>query len=115
MKKADKTRQQLLDELQELKERMKESEESLRAILSGEVDGLIVKTGEGDRVFTLSGADHPYRIMVETMNEGAVTLTCDGTILFCNKRFADIVKGSVEKLMGSSIYQYLSSADLSFI
>jgi transcriptional regulator with GAF, ATPase, and Fis domain len=51
--------------------------------------------------------------MVETMSEGAVTLTCDGTILFCNKRFADIVKGSVEKLMGSSIYQCLSSADLS--
>ncbi|MCK7513933.1 MAG: PAS domain-containing protein [Desulfobacterales bacterium] len=79
--------------MQELTKRMMESEETLRAILSGEVDGLVVKTAEGDRVFTLSGADHPYRIMVETMNEGAVTLAADGTILFCNQRFADIVIG----------------------
>jgi formate hydrogenlyase transcriptional activator len=112
MNKNDKTRQQLLDDLQELTERMKESEETLRAILSGEVDGLVIKTAQGDRVFTLSGADLPYRIMVETMNEGAVTLAYDGTILFCNQRFADIVKGPIEKVIGSSIYQYFSSADL---
>jgi PAS domain S-box-containing protein len=112
MKKVDKTNQQLLDELQELKERMMESEETLRAIISGEIDGLVVKTDEGDRVFTLSGADHPYRIMVETMNEGAVTLGADGTILFCNQRFANMVKGPLEKVVGSSIYQYFSSTDI---
>ena len=52
---------------------------------------------EGDRVFTLTGAEHPYRIMLETMNEGAVTLSSDGTILYCNQRFADIVEGSLEE------------------
>jgi len=56
---------------------MMEAEETLRAIRSGEVDGLIVSTAEGDRVFTLMGAEHPYRVMVETMNEGAVTLAFD--------------------------------------
>jgi PAS domain S-box-containing protein len=111
MNKSYKTRQQLLDELQELTSRMMEAEETLRAIMGGEVDGLVVSTTEGDRVFTLSGADHPYRVMVETMNEGAVTLASDSTILFCNQRFADIVKGSLEKVMGSSIYQYISSKD----
>ncbi len=112
MNKSYKTRRQLLDELQELTSRMMEVEETLRAILSGEVDGLVVSTEEGDRVFTLSGADQPYRVMVETMNEGAVTLASDGTILFCNQRFADIVKRSLEKVMGSSIYPYISSTDL---
>jgi formate hydrogenlyase transcriptional activator len=112
MNNSQRTRQQLLDDLQELTERMTESEETLRAILSGEVDGLVVSTPEGDRVFTLSGADHPYRVMVETMNEGAVTLDADGTILFCNQRFADIVQQSMEKVTGASIYQYFSSADL---
>jgi len=112
MNKSDRTRPQLLDELQDVTLRMMEAEETLRAILSGEVDGLVVKTAEGDRVFTLSGADHPYRIMVETMNEGAVTLAPDGTILFCNQRFADIVQGSLEKIMGSPIYSYISSTDL---
>ncbi len=112
MNKSYRTRRQLLDELQELTSRMMEAEETLRAIQSGEVDGLIVSTTEGDRVFTLSGADHPYRVMVETMNEGAVTLASDGTILYSNQRFADIVKVSLEKAIGTSIYQYISSTDL---
>jgi len=112
MNKSHRTRQQLLDDLQELTARMTEAEETLRAIVSGEVDGLVVSTAEGDRVFTLSGADHPYRVMVETMYEGAVTLASDGTILFCNQRFADIVKSSLEKVVGSSIDRYLSSTDL---
>ncbi|MFZ3114516.1 MAG: PAS domain-containing protein [Syntrophales bacterium] len=50
--------------------------------------------------------------MIETMNEGAITLASDGTILFCKQRFADIIKGALEKVMGSSIYQYISSKDL---
>jgi len=112
MNKSYKTRQEILDELQKLTSQMIEAEETLRAIRGGEVDGLVVSTAEGDRVFTLSGADHPYRVMVETMNEGAITLASDGTILYCNQRFADIVKGSLEKVIGSSIYQYISSTDL---
>jgi formate hydrogenlyase transcriptional activator len=112
MNKSDKTHQQLLDELQELTSRMMEAEETLRAIQGGEVDGLVVSTAEGDRVFTLSGADHPYRVMVETMNEGAVTMASDGMILYCNQRFADIIKESLEKVIGSSIYPYISSKDL---
>jgi formate hydrogenlyase transcriptional activator len=66
MNKSYKTREQLLDELQKLTSRTMETEETLRAIVSGEVDGLVVSTAEGDRVFTLSGADVPYRVMVET-------------------------------------------------
>jgi PAS domain S-box-containing protein len=112
MNTSQRTRQQLVDELQELTARMREAEETLRAIRRGEVDGLVVSTAQGDRVFTLSGADHPYRVMIETMNEGAVTMASDGTILFCNQRFADIVKTSLEKVAGSSIYQYISSSDL---
>ena len=112
MNKSDRTRQQLLDELQELTARMMDAEETLRAILSGEVDGLVVSTAEADQVFTLSGADHPYRVMIETMNEGAVTLAADGTILFCNQRFADIVQRPLDEVMGSLIAQYISSTDL---
>src|SRR4030042_3009512 len=102
----------LLAENEDLRYRLEEALDTLRAIRGGEVDGLVVSTAEGDRVFTLSGADHPYRVMVETMNEGAITLASDGTILYCNQRFADIVKGSLEKVIGSSIYQYISSTDL---
>jgi PAS domain-containing protein len=112
MNKSYKTRQQLLDELQELTSRLMEAEETLRAIRGGEVDGLVVSAAEGDQVFTLTGADHPYRVMVETMNEGAVTLASDGTILYCNQRFADIIQGTLERVLGSAIHQYFSAKDL---
>ena len=111
MNKSSRTKKQPSDELQDVTSRMMAAEESLHAILTGEVDSLVVKTARGDRVFTLSGADLPYRIMVETMNEGAVTMTADGTILFSNQRFADIIKEPLEKIVGSSIYKYFSSTD----
>jgi chemotaxis protein methyltransferase CheR len=112
MIKSKRTRQQLLDELQELTSRLMEAEEAQRAILNGEVDSLVIPTEEGDRIFSLSGADRSYRVMIETMNEGAVTITSDGTILFCNQRFADIVQRPLEKVIGSSIIKYISSTDL---
>ncbi len=112
MKKDTKRKDKHLLQIEDLRMRLEEAEETLRAIGKGEVDALVVSTAEGDRVFTLMGAEHPYRVMVETMNEGAATLASDGTILYCNQRFADIVKGSLEKIIGSSIYQYISSKDL---
>ena len=56
-------------------DRLAETEETLRAIRSGEIDALVVSTTGGDRLFTLAGADHPYRVMVESMQEGAATVS----------------------------------------
>ena len=67
--------------IEELEARLRETEELLNAIRSGEVDALVVSGPQGDRVYTLTGAEHTYRLMVEAMNEGAVTLTADGTII----------------------------------
>jgi formate hydrogenlyase transcriptional activator len=103
MKKDTKRKDKHLLQIEGLRMRLEEAEETLRAIRKGEVDALVVSTAEGDRVFTLMGAEHPYRVMVETMNEGAVTLASDGTILYCNQRFADIVKGSLEKVIGEAL------------
>jgi len=112
MTQSDKTKKELLDELAALSSRIMEADETLRAIRTGEVDALVVETKEGDRVFTISGADRPYRIMVETMNEGAATLAPDGSILFCNQRFADIIQAPLENVIGSSFHRYISSTDL---
>src|SRR5215470_14706048 len=93
-------------EIDELRLRLQEAEETLRAIRAGEVDALVITGREGERVFTLKGADHPYRVIVEEMNEGAVTLASDGTILHCNRSFAELVKTPLEKVMGSSIQKW---------
>ena len=92
MKKNPKTKEQLLAENEDLRRRLEEAEETLRAIQEGEVDALVLSKPQGEVVFTLKGAEHPYRVFVEAMNEGAATLDPEGTILYCNNRFAEMLK-----------------------
>jgi PAS domain S-box-containing protein len=99
--------QDLLAEIERLRKRLKESEELLDAIHAGDVDALVVSGPEGDRIFTIEGADHAYRVLVETMNEGAVTLTSEGSILYCNSHFAEMVKTPLEKVIGATIYDFV--------
>jgi PAS domain S-box-containing protein len=86
-----------------LRARLEEAEETLRAIRSGEVDALVVSTEHGEQIFTLKGADHPFRILIENMSEGALTITEEGVILYANKCFAELLKRPLEKVIGSSI------------
>jgi len=59
-----------IHELDELRRRLREAEETLNAIRDGEVDALVASGPSGEKVFTLEGAEHPYRVLVESMNEG---------------------------------------------
>ena len=113
MKKNPKTKEQLLAENEDLRRRLEEVEETLRAIHEGEVDALVLSKPEGEVVFTLKGAEHPYRVFVEAMNEGAATLDPGGTILYCNNRFAEMLKTSADKVIGSSIYRFIPATDRS--
>ncbi|ACM21908.1 sensor histidine kinase, PAS domain-containing [Geotalea daltonii FRC-32] len=101
----------ILAENEDLRLRLEEAEETLRAIFGGEVDALVVNAPEGERIFTLEGADYPYRLLVESMNEGAVTLAPDGTIIYCNKALADMLKVPLEKIIGVAFANFVSTAD----
>ena len=98
-------------ELAELHVRLADAEETLRAIRSGEVDTVVVAGKQGNQVFTLEGAGHAYRVLIESMNEGALTLTADGVILYANQCFARMVKRPLEQVLGSSFHRLLSAAD----
>jgi PAS domain S-box-containing protein len=96
------------ENLEELRQRMEEAEQTLAAIRNGEVDALVVDSDEGDQVFTLKSPERHYRIIVEQMNAGALTLSTEGHILYCNQRFAQIVKAPLQQILGTSIYNYLA-------
>jgi PAS domain S-box-containing protein len=98
-------------ELAELRGRLARSEETLRAIRSGEVDAVVVAGRQGPQVFTLQGAEHAYRVLIESMNEGALTLTVDAVILYANQCFATMVKRPLEKVTGSFFHHFLSAED----
>jgi PAS domain S-box-containing protein len=96
---------------EELEERLREAEETLDAIRRGEVDAVVVHHPDGERVYTLESADRPYRVLVEHMQEGAVTLTGEGVILYCNHRFAVLLGSTREAMIGRSVVPYLERAD----
>ncbi len=91
--------------------RLAEAEETLGAIRRGEIDAILASTNDGEKVFTLRSAEYPYRAVVEQMQEGAVNLAADGTILYCNRSFARLLREPPQTIVGQSIRQYIPGSD----
>jgi PAS domain S-box-containing protein len=102
----------LARQLSELQTRLFEAEDTLNAIRNGTVDALVVRTPRGEQLFTLKGADQTYRVLVEGMNEGALTLR-RGIISYCNNRFAEMSGAPMEKVFGASVFEFVSAPGLS--
>jgi PAS domain-containing protein len=107
--------QQRIEELEaqlaELQTRLADTEQTLDAIRSGAVDSLVIDGPDGCSIFSLVGAERPYRTLIEQMSEGAVTLGDDGSIRYCNRAFAAMLKRPLETLMGGGIVQHVLAAD----
>ena len=98
----------LVQENADLRARLAEAEETLRAIRTGEADALMI----GEQVYTLKGAETPYRTLIETINEGAATLSPDGTVLYANRRLAEMLGSVLGKIIGAPMHHFISTADL---
>src|ERR1051325_2693143 len=95
------------NEIVELRRRLEEAEETLRAIRDGEIDALVVDSPEGEVIYTLTSADYPYRVMIDEMNEGAVSVSPDSFILYSNRHFASILGLSEASATGVSFCDYV--------
>jgi diguanylate cyclase (GGDEF)-like protein/PAS domain S-box-containing protein len=98
----------LRTENEDLRARLDEAEDTLRAIRSGEVDSLVVMGDGGEQVFSLKGADQSYRILIENMSEGALTMNTSGMIIYANRRFAEMLKSPLEKVISSQITTWVA-------
>ncbi|WP_026897508.1 PAS domain-containing sensor histidine kinase [Daejeonella oryzae] len=103
----EKSYDQLLDENRDLKLQLEEATDTIFAIRSGQIDALVVKSLDGHQLYTLKSSDHTYRIFIEKMNEGAVTLNKDRTILYSNSKFARLVNIPLDKVIGSKFDSYV--------
>ena len=108
-----KTKEQLILENDELRSRLTEAEEALNAIQTGEVDAIVVSGKEGEQIYSISSAETPYRTFLEEMNEGAVTITKKGIILYCNRRFSEFVQEPAERVIGSILNRFIVPDDKS--
>lgn len=87
-------------EISDLQRRLDEAEDTLRAIRQGEVDALVIDGPKGEMIYTLASADYPYRLMIDEMNEGAVSVSPDSYILYGNRNFASILGLTESKASG---------------
>jgi PAS domain S-box-containing protein len=90
-------------ENQELRRRLEEAEETLRAIREGEVDAVVVTGRRGTQIFSLSGAESVYRLIVETMHEASLTVAPEGLILWCNPQFANLLQSPAGQILGKPL------------
>ena len=104
-------RSELAAEMEDLRTRLAEAEEVLRAIRNGEVDAVVVSGERGEQVYSLIGADRVYRRLIETMSEGAATLSAEGVILYSNTRLSDILGQPLDQILGTSLRDHLPPVD----
>ena len=103
------TVEDLQKENAELRRRLDEVSEMTRAIQEGTVDAFVVGHGPDQRIYTLEGADRPYRLFVEGMQQGACTLYEDGSIAFCNQQLSDLLKVPQSRIVGLSLQDFVSN------
>src|SRR5215213_3706612 len=94
-------------EILELQRRLEEAEETLRAIRNGEVDALVIDDPHGEVIYTLTSADYPYRLMIDEMNQGAVSVSPDSLILYSNRNFAGILGLTGTNVSGAQLGEYV--------
>lgn len=101
----------LYDEIERLSKKLRDAEDLIDAIRNGRIDALVVPGAGEDSIYTLKGADHTYRILIETMDEGAVILSREGAILYCNRQFAKMLMANINHVIGNSISEFLDPQD----
>ena len=98
---------ELLVKIDELENRLAESDQLIGAIKAGEVDAFALYKNNQSEIFTLQSGDFAYRILVENFNEGALNLSAEGLIVYTNSYFHNLLNLSYEKVIGHSVFNFV--------
>jgi signal transduction histidine kinase len=97
----------LKKELDEVRHQLQEANETIEAIRTGQIDALVVNGDTGPQLYTLKSADQTYRVFIEKMTEGAVTISREGLILYSNSQFAFMVQLPLSSVIGQPFEQFV--------
>ncbi len=94
-----------------LRAQLQEAKDTIEAIRRGEIDALVINGKHGHEVYTLESADHTYRVFLEKMTEGAVTLNASGVIQYSNSSFAAMISLTPALVVAESFEDFVSHED----
>ncbi|PXY46764.1 sensor histidine kinase [Flavobacterium hydrophilum] len=106
----DKNIDSLLAEIESLKEKLDESNSIIEAIREGDVDALVVNKDGISQLYSLETADYTYRLLIEKFRQGALSISKNGLILYCNEYFSKLVNIPSEKIIGNYIQGYFDNS-----
>ena len=112
MGQGERERVRLREENESLRAQLKDCRATLLAIQERAVDPLVVDRPDAAPVDTPAGSDTPYRVMVEEMQEGAVTLSDDGVIVYSNKQIAQMLGTSHQEILGRPFRDFVAAASV---
>jgi signal transduction histidine kinase len=98
-------------ELEDLRARLAEAEEVLRALHHGAADALVIDTGAGDEIRFLGDAQAIYRWFTDAVREGVATLSADGDIVSCDACLARTLGLPVARLLGAPMADHMAPED----
>jgi PAS domain S-box-containing protein len=98
----------LRDRIDELERQLAEAQQSLEAIRSGDVESLVVEGPGGPRIYSLEWSIYSFRVLVEAISEGTLTMGDDGVVLYCNSRFAKMLLAPLEQVMGNPLRRWVA-------
>ncbi len=108
MENIGKAQKDLMKEIYSLRQQLGEANDTIEAIRTGQVDALVVQGADGHQLYTLKSADQTYRVFIEKMIEGAVTINHQNIIVYCNSKFASMVGLSSSNILGLSFLNFIS-------
>lgn len=89
-----------LDEIAELRRRLAEAEDTIRAIHQGDVDALVVGHHGNQQVFDIGGGAEAYHAFMEVMNVGAAAIDQSGRILYANANLTTVLGVTQNSIQG---------------
>ncbi len=101
------SREELLLKIENLENRLAESEQLIEAIKAGEVDAFAVNTDAVPEIYTLQSGDYAYRLLIEEFGEGAVNLSEEGLIVYTNTYFFELLQLKYENVIGKFIADFI--------
>ena len=93
----------------DLRHRLAEAEETLRAIRENEVDALVMRGPLTDEIFTIGGDSESYRTFMEVMEPGAAALDGAGRVLYANSTLTRLLGKPLAQLQGKLLMDVLAA------
>lgn len=90
--------------------RLADAEAALAAVAAGAVDALASGHGAGAEIIALERADSFFVTLVTEMQEGTASLDSNGTLLYANPRFAELLGLPLSQVLGRTLAELTAKA-----